>query len=179
MRTRLCPEPDHSRVALGLHAHLLYGAQSYLKCLRLHEIPDSKSVDAWEQFYIICDSLVRRFAIFYCKIASIDVEDCVQSTWEEITRALPAFQYAGHPGAIVAWLRLIVHSKATNQRRYRARHPTRSLRPQVAAKLPSKDADLTAEDQRSQQARLRRVMADLRRQVPPTNYRVFQLPCLK
>jgi RNA polymerase sigma factor (sigma-70 family) len=136
-------------------------------------------VDAWEQFYAICDPLLRRFAIS-CRVLPNDVDDCVQFAWKEITVALPAFHDDGAIDRFRAWLHLIVHSKAMDLCRYRARHPARFLTSKGEAALPSKDADSTPEDQqRNQSARVRRVLADMCRCVSTTSYRVFHMRCIE
>jgi len=119
--------------------------------------------------------LLRRFASG-CHVPPGDVDDCVQSAWKEITAALPTFQLDGSPSRLGAWLQRIFHSKATDLLRYKARHPSLRLTPQLEAKQTSRYVDPMAElEQEFQRASLDRTLADLRRQMSATNYRAFQL----
>jgi RNA polymerase sigma factor (sigma-70 family) len=174
MRNTL-PATARSSIPDNLDVQLLHGTQEYLDCIRRHRAPCSESDEAWTQFFLICDPVLRRFAIS-CRVPREDLDDCVQSAWREIIVALPAFRDDGQLRGLGAWLYLIVHSKVMDLCRYRARHPVRSLSPNVAARLTSRDGDSTAEhEQRDWQALMRRVLAAMRQRVSPTNYRVFEL----
>ncbi len=170
-----------SNVALttDLTLELLYNAQGFLRCLQEHVAPSSESKENWAQFYLVCDCLLRRYAIS-CHIRPEDLEDCLQSAWREITVALPKFEHHGEIGRLYAWLYLLVHSRAADLCRYRVRHPTRSLSPKKEAALRSRELDPAfAHERRDQLKLMQQMLAELREHVSDTNYRAFQLCCIE
>jgi RNA polymerase sigma factor (sigma-70 family) len=154
---------------------VLHGAQNYLECLRRQQAPAPADLQAWAQFYLVCDPLLRRFARA-CRVYAEDVDDCVQSSWKKITASLPDFDYRGEPGRLAAWLHSVVHSKVTDLRRYRVRHPTCCLTAHLGVEQKSRDADPAARlERRRHRPRVRRVLAELRCRVSATSYRAFRL----
>jgi RNA polymerase sigma factor (sigma-70 family) len=170
------PASVRSSVSDDLDLQLLHDAQAYLDCLRRHQTPSSESKESWGRFFLICDPLVRRFAMS-CHVSRDDLDDCAQSAWKEITVALPSFREDNQLRGFGAWLYLVVHSKAVDACRHRTRHLTCSLTPRVGARLTSRDPDPAAEcEQRDWQAH---VLDKLRGRVSEINYRVFQLRCIE
>ena len=157
---------------------LLRGAQSFLECLQRHEVPSAKNQDDWSRFYLICDALMRRYARC-CHVRSGDLDDCLQSAWREVTAALPRFDNCGQIGRFCSWLRRIVHSKATDVRRYHMRHPLNLLTPNDESRLVSRDADpATLRENKDRRLRMRIAVRELRKNVSPKNFRVFKLCCI-
>jgi RNA polymerase sigma factor (sigma-70 family) len=154
---------------------VLRGAQRYLNCLRNYQTPSETEMEAWSRFYLLCDPLLRRFARS-CQVPPGDIDDCVQSSWKQITAALPAFRDDGQPGRLAAWLHAIVRGRGMDLQRYRARHPTRCLTAYLGARQASRDVDPEAECERyRERKRVRKVLGQLCRHVSGVSYRVFQM----
>ncbi|HEV3120099.1 MAG TPA: sigma-70 family RNA polymerase sigma factor [Gemmataceae bacterium] len=154
---------------------VLPGAQRYLHCLRNYQSPAQEDMEAWSQFYLLCDPLLRRFARS-CQVRPCDVDDCVQSSWKQITAALTAFRDDGQSARLAGWLHVIVRSRATDLRRYGARHPTRRLTARLEARQSSRDMDPAAERERSQERRrVREALEQLYRRASQVNSRMFQM----
>src|SRR5262245_52816393 len=103
----------HAHVSAGVDPELLRAAQAYLASLRRHEPPGVDAREAWTKFYRVCHPLLRRFALA-CHIRPAELDDCVQAAWKDITVALPTFHDDGQLRRFHTWLRVIVHSKATD-----------------------------------------------------------------
>jgi RNA polymerase sigma factor (sigma-70 family) len=154
---------------------VLSGSQRYLACLQNRRNPMDADVEAWGHFYLLCDPLLRRFAVS-CRVLPGDVDDCVQSSWKQITADLPSFRDDGKTGRLAAWLHAIVRGKGIDLQRYRDRHPTRSLLSHRGAWQTSRDEDPAAKCERHRErTRVTKVLTKLCRQVFTINYRAFQM----
>jgi RNA polymerase sigma-70 factor (ECF subfamily) len=125
---------------------------------------------AWDQFYRVCDPLIRRFAVT-CRVPKADLNDCLQEVWIELVRALPDFRYDPGRGLFRSWLYSLVHSKATDLIRRRARRPTANLDRAAGAPLFERDADPAAEcERKGLQETVQHMLARLRQQVSARSY---------
>jgi RNA polymerase sigma factor (sigma-70 family) len=159
-------------------AKIIRDVQTYFERLRLSQTPSCDSSAAWARFYLICDVLLRRFAKS-CHVDPSDLDDCVQAAWKDIVVALPKFKHQEPSNRFHAWLHLIVHSKAIDLRRSRARRPVKSLTPTQEATLPSKSSSPVVEyELLDRKLIFERVMASMRERESSVNYRLFQLCCV-
>lgn len=154
---------------------LFLNAQAYLARRSQHLAPSSHLVEAWEQFYRICSSLIRRFAVA-CRVPRASLDDCVQQVWTELVSKLSQFRYDPRRCQFRSWLYLLVHSKAIDLIRTRTRHPVEHLSQRAEAALCGRDGDPAAEYERHRKsAAVRRILAELSQCVSPPNYRVVYL----
>jgi RNA polymerase sigma factor (sigma-70 family) len=156
---------------------LLRNTQSYLQlCLR-RQVPDSVLTEAWQEFYGLYSNLIRRFVIAL-GMRNVDIDDCIQEVWTEVTRRLSDFQHPEHRPGLRAWLYTIVRSKVMDLFRHKARHPAQSLSDSIEAGNEPRDnePDSAALYERHwESARIKALLAELRTQVSELNYRVLHM----
>lgn len=160
--------------AADIDPDLLRDTQAYLRCLLAHQPADQSLHDAWEQFYLTYNSLLGSFAQT-CRVPPEDLHDVLQDVWKQLLTALPRLRYDSRRGRFRSWLFAVVHSKAANLRRRRARHHAQSLGRQEAALAGRDDDPATSCERRDRQEVVQQVLAALRQQVSPRGYRLVYL----
>ncbi len=68
--------------------------------------------NAWETFYATYDPVVRRVVYAY-RLQKADVDDCVQTAWAEIVRALASISCDPARGRLSSWLSTITRRNAS------------------------------------------------------------------
>src|SRR5262249_31765134 len=119
-----------------LDPQLLQDTQTYLASRFRRQAQAAVFVESWEQFYEICDPLLRRYALGF-HVPRADLTDFVQEVWTELVKTLREFPYDRQRGRFSSWLYRVVHCKAIDWLRRRTRHPTVSLGLQSQAILAS------------------------------------------
>src|SRR5262245_31310954 len=104
------PVPRVRPGAAAFDLQLLQDAQAYLRCRAQRLAPGWRLCQAWEQFYRLCDPLLRGFARA-SRAPWADLDDCVQLAWVELVRRLPWFRYDPRRGRFRSWLYGVVHGK--------------------------------------------------------------------
>jgi RNA polymerase sigma factor (sigma-70 family) len=96
--------------------------QEYLRTMLARQTPDSLLVMAWDEFYRIYDSLLRRFAAARGLNGS-DLDDCVQAVWMKVSLRLSEFERPENRPGLRAWLYTLVRSESYDvlNRRIRSR----------------------------------------------------------
>src|SRR5579872_6417858 len=105
---------------------LLGWTQEYLRTLLAEESPDSVLAAAWDEFYRVYDSLMRRFAMAR-GLSGADLDDCVQAVWMQIASQLSEFKHPESHAGLRSWLYTHVRSRAGNLLRRKSRRPAESL----------------------------------------------------
>jgi RNA polymerase sigma factor (sigma-70 family) len=109
-----------------------------------------------------------------CRVAQADMEDCEQEVWKEVIKNLPAYHFGEARHWFYRWLYTVVHSKATDLLRYKARHPTKHLPLNVESASPSREQDPAAQyEQQVRREAVQAVLAALRKRISELSYRVF------
>jgi RNA polymerase sigma factor (sigma-70 family) len=158
-----------------LDVELLKNTQTYLECRFRRQAPSGVSIEAWEQFYRICDPLLQRYArVFH--VPETDLTDFLQEVWTELIKTLRSFHYDRARGRFSSWLYRVVRSKAIDLLRRRTRRPPLNLSSAYQEAIESREDDpATACERNNQQEQVRHVLTQLCHQVSPSNYRLFHL----
>lgn len=175
MSSPLCRAADSRPGKHDIDRELLQRTQAYLECQSKGLPADRPLRKAWEEFYDTYTPLIRRFAI-RCRVRKTDLDDCVQQVLTEVIRRLPDFRHDSKRAHFPSWLYTLVHNRATDLLRYRARHPAESLSAAAAAELRASDGDpALAYEQARQRMMVRRVLADLNKRVSIIDYCVLHM----
>ena len=160
---------------------LLGWVQEYLRS-QLHKVePESLVVAAWDEFYRIYDSLLRRFA-HSRGLRGSDVDDCAQNVWLEVACKLPEFERPEGRSGLRSWLYSVVRGKTNDFLRRRLRHPEESLDiAQKAGREPSGPECDPAEAAVHQweQSLLEFLLEELSSEISETNARLLRMRCLE
>lgn len=162
-----------------LPAATIDAAAEYLQCRTARITPSADSTRAWQQFYTWTDARIRRFAA--ARIArSIDVEDCTQEVWTDLTQQLQTFKADRGRGSFGTWLYAVVRNKAADMSRRRARQPSVSL---SAPEVPE-PADLGNDparrcERRAQRDAVRGALNELKSRSSEQTYRVLHMRCME
>jgi RNA polymerase sigma factor (sigma-70 family) len=160
---------------------LLGWAQEYLR-LQLEMVkPESLVVAAWDEFYRIYDTLLRRIA-HSRGLRGSDVDDCAQNVWLEVVRRLPEFERPEGQSGLRSWLYSVVRSKTNDFLRHRLRHPAESL--DIARKAGHEPAGPECDPAEAavhqwEQSLLEILIEDLSSEIPETNARLLRMRCLE
>lgn len=160
---------------------LLEQTKCYLEAQLQHLAPDSALAQAWDEFYRVYSSLIRRFVLAQ-GLRGADADDCVQEVWKTVAVKLADFQRPPERPGLRAWLYTIVRSKATDFLRSRLRHQARGLDSALApgdepcGREPDPAAALEHQWQR---AMLQTALDELRLRVPEINYRLLVMRVLE
>jgi len=169
--------PNGSAVvgAPDIDPDLLRDTQVYLEYRCRRQPPSRAAKEAWDQFYRTYASLLRQSALRY-RLPPTELNDCLQEVWRALFVQLRTFRYDPKRGRFNAWLRALVHSKATDLIRRRSRHPTESLDGHAEEGLLGRDGDpATTYEHRCLQQLVHDALAKLRHRVSPSDYRLFHL----
>lgn len=156
---------------------LLGWIQEYLRNLLSQGSSDSLVVFAWDEFYRIYDSLLRRFARSR-GLTGPDVDDCVQAVWMKIAQRLSDFQRPEDRPGFRSWLYTLVRSESCNLLRQRSARQAISLNAELHPDCEPLQLDTTVEDameQEWEQALLVTILRDIRDEVSPINWRLLQM----
>jgi RNA polymerase sigma-70 factor (ECF subfamily) len=157
----------------GLSAETVTLAGEYLSCHSRGVKPAPESTVAWERFYISCDAAIRRFAATF-RSRGVDVDDCTQEVWTDLTTSLPGFTMDQSRGRFTSWLYTIVRSKATNAIRRQLRGPgTTSTTDMDVVAATAGPAEVC--ERQSDCDGLRRAMDQLKNRTSDRSYRVLHL----
>jgi RNA polymerase sigma-70 factor (ECF subfamily) len=166
---------------MATNYELVADAQEYLKDQVAGIAPDSGLLDSWDEFFGIYDAIIRRFAVA-SHVPRDEVEECTQEVWTAVVSHLDRFEADPLRGRFRTWLYQIVRSKSTDLIRRRARRAALSLNDsRFEFDLVShRDEDLnkTLEESWRKQS-LRVLLGDLKRQVSPTSYELFELRAVR
>jgi RNA polymerase sigma factor (sigma-70 family) len=167
-----CARPSGTQ---DIDLQLLLDARAYLQDRLARRTPRRPWLEAWERFYQTFTPLISRFALA-CRVPAVDLNDCVQEVWAALVRILPDFDYDRGRGQFRSWLYTVVHGKAVDLLRRRARHKVACLTPQMAAALCGRYGDPATECERhAAREEVRRLLGELRRRVSARSFRVVQL----
>lgn len=160
---------------------LLGWTQEYLRTLLAEESPDSVLAAAWDEFYRVYDSLMRRFAMAR-GLSGADLDDCVQAVWMQIASQLNEFKHPESHAGLRSWLYTLVRSRAGDLLRRKSRRPAESL--ERAREAGYEPADPAAEPGRQletswEHALLETLLDDLREEVSEINWRLLKLRCVE
>jgi RNA polymerase sigma-70 factor (ECF subfamily) len=170
-----CPNGCAASGTPDIDPGLLRDTQVYLEYRCRRQPPNRTAKEAWDRFYRTYASLLRRFALRY-RLQPNELNDCLQEVWRELVVRLRTFRYDPRRGRFDAWLRTLVHSKATDLVRRRSRHPTESLDGHAEEGLLGRDGDpATTYEHRCLQQQVQYALAKLRHRVSPCDYRLFHL----
>ena len=104
----------------------LNSTKEYIRSLVEQQQPDSVLSRAWDQFYVLYDRVIHRFATA-CGMSREDVEDCSQTVWLHVLTRLRDFKPHGERSGLRAWLHTLVRCKAADLVRAKVRRATESL----------------------------------------------------
>jgi len=162
------------------HRELVANTQEFLRAVMAEQMPDSMLTAAWDEFYLVYDVLVRRFAVAR-GVRGTDVEDCVQEVWSEIAKRLVTFRITSETG-LRAWLFAVVRSRATDMFRRRSRRPVTLLGDSIREGFepPGREPDpSTRYDDAWQEAVLQTMVLKLEAEVSELNFEIFRLRSLE
>ncbi len=155
--------------------------QEYLRSQLQQGNPDGLLTAAWDEFYRVYDSLMRRFAISR-GLSGSDVDDCLQAVWLEVASSFHEFQHPVEHSGLRSWLYMLVRSKAGDLLRRKSRRPAESL--EAAREKGREPVDREADppqalEQQWERALLETLLEELRQEVSATNWRLLQMRCLE
>jgi len=159
---------------------LLSDARDFLREQLSGIVPASELAQSWDEFFNIYDAIIRRFAMAG-GVPPRDVDECVQEVWTAVVAHLENFHPDRSRARFRTWLFQIVRSKATDLIRKKQRSATLSLN-DSRFELDVPDRSRTTSDELEECWRkesLRVLLADLKRQVTPTSYRLFELRAVR
>lgn len=159
---------------------LLSDARNYLREQLSGIVPDNELSQSWDEFFVIYDAIIRRFAIAG-GVPRREVDECVQEVWTAVVSHLESFEPDRSRARFRTWLFRIVRSKATDLIRKKHRAAALSLNDSrfeldVADVSHGMIDDL---DESWRKEALRVLLADLKRQVTPTSYQLFVLRAIR
>jgi RNA polymerase sigma-70 factor (ECF subfamily) len=100
--------------AMGSGRDIDYGlvcnTQAYLRAIAARQVPDRRSIQAWERFFEKYDRLICRTARAY-RMSSADLEDCVQAVWEQVISRMTDFTYDPHRARFCCWILRIIRNR--------------------------------------------------------------------
>ena len=160
---------------------LLGWTQEYLRTRLAEESRDSVLAAAWDEFYRVYDSLMRRFAAARGLVGA-DVDDCVQAVWIQVASSLGEFEHPESHSGLRSWLYTLVRSKAGDLLRRKSRRPAESL--DLARESGYEPADTLSDPRRLAEAEWERalletLLEELREEVSETNWRLLKMRCLE
>lgn len=161
---------------LKTHLPLLEFTQQYLRSLSDNEQPDEHLLEAWDEFYEMYTTLIRRFIVAR-GVRGADVDDCVQEVWTSIAKSLGDFEHPVQRPGLRAWLYTVVRSRASDMMRSNNRFGERRLSDSVLASHepsePGADPAVLCEREWDR-VMVQTAMEDLRPDVSDLNYRVLR-----
>lgn len=161
------PSPSHSDV---VDADLLLAVKLHLADLRVQRRPEAASQRAWEQFYFICDPLLRAY-VAAAGVSPNERADCVQEAWLRLVRELPEFDFDPKRAPFTAWLRVVARNTAIDRMRrgaqWAATGGSASLQEHTAAAVNDRDTEAIGNRELAYQ-----VLQKLARNVTSTNYEI-------
>ena len=160
---------------------LLGWTQEYLRSLLAEGSPDSVLSAAWDEFYHVYDSLMRRFARAR-GLEGADLDDCVQAVWIQVASSLGDFEHPESHSGLRSWLYMLVRSKAGDILRRKGRRPAESLdRAREAGHEPADPGagPSQALEREWEQALFETLLDDLREEVSEINWRLLKMRCLE
>ena len=160
---------------------LLGWVQDYLRSQLQQGNPDALLTAAWDEFYHVYDSLMRRFAISR-GLSGSDVDDCLQAVWLEVASKFHEFQHPVEHSGLRSWLYTLVRSKAGDLLRRKSRRAAESL--DAARETGREPIDREADppqvmEQQWERALLETLLEELRQEITDTNWRLLQMRCLE
>jgi len=170
-----------SNLGLTTNVELLEQTKHYLQARLQHLAPDTVLAQAWDEFYRVYSSLVRRFVVAQ-GLRGADADDCVQGVWSTVAVKLAEFERPPQRSGLRAWLYTIVRNKATDALRTRLRYQGRhSDLPRDTGLEPcSREPDPAAAlDTQWERAMLQTTLDELRLRVPEINYRCLVMRVLE
>jgi RNA polymerase sigma-70 factor (ECF subfamily) len=122
------------------------------------------------------DKVIHRMVQKYWRSVG-EVDDLVQEVWLRVITHLPRLRANGDPARMRAWLHRLVQSRAVDHlRKQRCRNLLHPLEALAAGATPRDHSDPVRQLERGLQRDLaRRLLCQLRREVSPENYRIFEM----
>jgi RNA polymerase sigma factor (sigma-70 family) len=155
--------------------------QEYLRSQLQQGNPDGLLTAAWDEFYRVYDSLMRRFAISR-GLAGSDVDDCLQAVWLEVASSFHDFQHPVEHSGLRSWLYMLVRSKAGDLLRRKSRRAVESLDAarETGREPVGREADPPqVMEQQWERALLETLLEELRQEISEKNWRLLQMRCLE
>lgn len=155
---------------------LLSRTQQYLRSLLQGRASESVLAQAWDEFYRIYNSVMRRFAAAQ-GVRGAEIDDCLQEVWMEVVVRLDGFDHPRNRPGLRAWLYTIVRSKAADCFRRRARQSASHLErsSEVPSEAPSPPDQF---EQDWERALLETLIEDLRSQTSARNAQLLKMRLL-
>lgn len=177
-RRKATPRPPghgaHTRQESPFTAKSIRAARDYLQSPADRRTePDSDSRRSWEEFYTICDPLIRRIVQTW-RIPRSDVDDCVQEVWMEVAGPSGLSGYDPRRGSFEAWLFTLIRRKVGRHVRGASRQPVVGLFDSAARRDPATDP-VDAFQRREDRELVRHALEVLRTRVSEKSYRVVRL----
>jgi len=172
---------EQSNGGMTTNVVLLEQTKRYLEAQLQHLAPDTVLAQAWDEFYRVYNSLVRRFVLAQ-GLRGADAEDCVQEVWKTVAVKLADFQRPPQRAGLRAWLYTIVRNKATDFLRSRLRRQDKhaDLALDTGHEPCSREPDpAEALEDQWERAMLQTALDELRLQVSEINYRLLVMRVLE
>lgn len=135
----------------------------------------SRLRDAWERFYRRNDPFVRA-TVSACGVGPMNLDDCAQDAWIELSRALPALRLDPSRGSLLAWIRTVVFRVTRDGLRKRAvvfsSESCDLVKSSFDPDIPSPDAEF---ERRETQASVRTALDAFRGHASHTSFQVLWL----
>lgn len=149
---------------------------AYLRSRSAREQVSKTLESSWNEFYIWCDSRIRRFASSY-RSQVVDVDDCAQETWTELTSRLKTFRLDESRGKFTSWLYALVRNKAADLSRAANRQRATSLDSPAINALPPSQYPTPLEElsQKLDRRSVRQAVEHLRDRVSAGSYELVKL----
>jgi RNA polymerase sigma factor (sigma-70 family) len=133
---------------------------------------------AWEIFYGIYSRVLRGMAKEF-RLDRQAAEDLVQDVWIKATAHLQKFRWRDDGAGLRGWFYTILQNQARDALRRITRRPVRSATGAELGAIPDREVKGDKWKARWDRELLRVLLADLRKQVSPVNYRLLHLHWLK
>jgi RNA polymerase sigma factor (sigma-70 family) len=160
----------------GVYDHdlsLLRGVQRYLAQLRNNQVPAAVLADAWEQFYQHYNPVIHR-AVVESPLPNIELDDCIQEVWAELSAKLAQFEYDAARGTLRSWMQTVIRRKAMDYHRRTERFRRRRAEIDLAASPCSRSVEPATAVERSELCEsVWTALADFRSRVSTTSFLVL------
>lgn len=153
-------------------ADLLLAVKLHLTDLRVRRRPEAAGQRAWEQFYFICDPLLRAY-VAAAGVAPNERADCLQEAWLRLVRELPQFDFDPRRAPFTAWLRVLARNTAIDRMRRAAQWAATSGSATLQEHAPGAPSAEESNVQTMENRELAyQILQKLARNVTTTNYRI-------